>query len=586
MKSRLPSLFLVVLLSLTLVRCGDDDGGGSGLTEQEQTLIEAEPQALKFPHAAEGDKKTLKVNLKNIGESELNIKTIELEDAESPFMLGGAHLVELGLEGLLTVPVGHSALVEVTYTAGVEIPPDNALVVESEASNAPRLEIPITVGQAATGLVIFPDPVNFGEVLGAETKVIPVSISNVGTSDAQITNAFLQMGGSDDFQIIDPPEYPVAVPSGEDLVLDLAYVPQGGGGDSGELVISFNDSGTPALTKIQVFGEEVGPEISISPPKLDFGWVAVDDKVTLDLTIHNMGQHVLKVSKVYLAPLTNEDIIIDNPPAGTLEIKPSDKSTLQITFAPTEFFPLTSDPIGGIVMESNDSDEGIVNTPIYANIDAPFIKLDPADKVDFGIVAQGWTIDRTLIVQNVGHAPLTVDLMEITGNTADFEFAFADDNEFQPAMQEGGEGLLSADQKAEVYLVFTNDGGASGVENAVLHIHSNDPITPDVYIDLSATRGGSPECKLAFAPGKLDFGIVAHGAEKTKAMNVINSGSGYCSWKTGIIRECTSFMGLMTTCTDSGSSSDLFMPLGMPIPMADGMPPGTAHPIQIIISPR
>jgi len=583
MRVRIVSVLFLFVLSVSLAACGDNDGS-SGLGEQGPAEIEAMPDSVKFPHAAEGAVQTLEVVLKNVGESNLTIKKVFLRDSDTPFSLGGQDILELASDGGLVLGDGDDAVIEISYLAAEEIPAGNMLMVDSDASNLPLLEIPVTVGQAVTGLVIFPDPVDFGQVLGGESKVIPLTISNVGTGTATIMNVFFQINDSPDFSFIDPPKYPVEVPSGGELVVDLEYVPEGGDKDEGELTITYSDSGSQALHKVKIYGQEVGPEISISPAQIEFGWVAVDDKVTETIHIHNMGQHDLKVSKIYLAPMSNEDIIVENLPAGTLEVKPGESEKLEITFAPTEFFALTSDPIGGIVLESNDSDEGIVNVPVYANIDAPFIKLDPSDKVDFGIVAQGWEIERTLVVQNVGHAALKVDLMEITGNTADQEFAFGEDNTFKPATPGGGEGIIGGEQKAETFLTFTNEGAATGVEGAVLHIHSNDPITPDVYVDLSAKRGGAPECKIGFAPAKLDFGIVAHGSTKTKAINVVNAGSGYCSWKSGIVRECTSWMGLMTMCNEN-STSDLFYPQGGPIPVQDGMSPGTAQPIQILYKP-
>jgi hypothetical protein len=566
---------LAVLLALG---CGSDpEGDGSGPKKQEYAEIEVSPDELVFSPIAAGDTQTLSLTIKNVGSGkELKIKQIFIRDEDMPFAVSSPETDTLGMDANTTVSV--------TYVAGETPPADTVLIINTNAATMPVFELPVRVGHALEGLLVLPNPVNFGEVLSGDSRIISVTIQNNGTAATEIMNVFVELGSSADFSIIDPPQFPIQIAPGSDTFVDVAYTPTLRDVDEGWLVIAFKDAGVQALEKVRLMGIEVGPELSASPPKIDFGWVPIDTKATQELTIHNMGQHELKISKVYPAPGTNADVAVDNAPTSTLKVPAGDKTVLEISFSPKEFFLTTMDPIGGIVLETNDGDEAIVNIPVYGNIDAPFILLDPNDKVDFGIVAQGWTIERTLVLQNVGHATLSVDKIEVVNNSADLEFAVVEDAAFPPTTG-SGEGPVEAEQQVEVKLSFTNDGAASGLELGKLHIHSNDPITPDVYVDLSATRGGSPECKLALVPGKLNFGTVAHGSTDTKQIFVKNAGSGYCSWKSGMVHECMSFMGMMTNCSENSGASSEFIPQGMPIPMMNGMAPGTAHPIQILYKP-
>lgn len=572
---------LGVLLAAVVASCGDDPtggGGGGGLAKQTLAQIEVNPTELHFSPLAPGDTQTLTLTVTNTGDGDdLKIKSVYVQDPDAPFAVTQPEETE--------IPVNEKTSLTVTYTAPEGATVDSVLIIKSSAATHPEVEVPLTVGQATTGLLIYPSPVDFGAVLGGDTKVIKLRIDNNETAGARITNVYFQMGGSPDFSIVDAPEFPVDLAPKTGTDVDLAYTPAGGGADSATLLVAVNEDGSPSLQSILVTGTEVGPELTVSPSKIDFGWVAVGETENLDLSIHNMGQFDLKVTKVYPSAGTNPDVSLASPPNSTITVEPGKAEKVTIAFAPKTYFPTTSDPIGGIVLETNDSDEAIVTVPVYGNIDAPFIKVDPADKVDFGIVAQGWTIDRTLTLQNVGHAPLVVDKLDITVNTPKGEFDIVEDPSFPPTLPGGGQATLQADEKVEVKLSFTNDGAASGTEVGKLQIHSNDAVTPDVFVDLSAMRGGSPKCSLAYVPGKLDFGTVAHGSSMTKPLFIKNTGSGYCSFVSGAVKKCQSFMGMMTTCSDNSGSSDNFFPQGMPIPVKDGMAPGTSHPVQILYKP-
>lgn len=575
---RLQNLTLLFGLLLLLAACGDDLNSDSGSGPGKDTLpeIAASPASLKFSPLLAGETQTLTVTLQNTGAGDvLQIENIWIRDDGMPFIVAQPETDMLA--------EGETVTLAVTYEAEATLPPETALMVKSNAASEPLLKIKITVGGQQTGLTIFPDPVQFGEVLGGETKVVIVTIKNSGTMTTSIMNAYLSVETSEDFEIFDPPTYPVVLKPNDYVALDLAYTPLGGGADQGELAVAFNESGAQALAVIPVFGTEVGPEISITPALLDFGYVAKGDKVEKELKLFNMGEHDLKVTSVYTAPMTNADVHIDNGPSEALTIKPGQNETLLVSFSPTVFFATTGEPIGGVVIESNDADEAMVNVPVYGNIDSPFIKVDPSDTVLFGIVAQGWTIERTLTIENIGHAPLTVSELDISQNTPSGEFGIEADAEFAPTT--GGEGLVMPGASVVVILTFHNGGGSTGQELGKLHVVSDDPLTPDIYVNLNADRGGSPQCKLAFVPGKLEFGTVAHGAEKVQTMFLKNAGSGYCSFKSGMVKQCMSFMGLMSTCYDNNGPSDNFMPLGMPIPVMDGMAPGTSHPVQLKYKP-
>ena len=570
-----------VLLISGLLACGSDKtggGGGGGATKSQYAEIDVSPSQLVFTPLVLGDHQTLSVRIQNVGSGKaLQLKQIFIRDEDTPFAVSDAGASELATDEDTTVSV--------TYIAGETPPDETMLIIVSNAASQPVIEIPVSVGQASGGLLVIPNPVDFGKVTSGDTDVISVKLVNNGSAPTEVISVFLEPGGSEDFQMVNLPTFPITVNAGASTFVDVAYAPTLRDVDECWLVVNHKEGGIPApQDKVLVKGEEVGPEISISPAKLDFEWVPMNTLAVKDLVVHNMGQHDLKISAVSLAPASNMDLHVDNPPDGSVTVPPGDNVSFQIVFSPTTFFSTTSDPIGGIVVSSNDGDENVVNIPVYGNIDAPFILVDPPEKVDFGIVAQGWTIERTLTLQNIGHAPLTVTNLAVSDNSPANEFGIVVDPEFPPTSGDG-EGLLEAEEQVKIILTFVNDGAATGTEIGKLHIASDDPITPDIYVNLSALRGGSPECKIALVPGKLDFGTVAHGSQDSKQLFIKNAGSGYCSWKSGKVTGCTSFMGMITTCNASAGVSSEFIPQGFPIPIMDGLAPGTAHPVQILYKP-
>ena len=541
-------------------------------------VIEVDPSKLQFQQIPKGRTTTLSLNIFNVGGGDnLLVKDIYFSEAVALFTFGGPTA--------LVLPKGKTHSIPISYSPDGLLPASNALVIESNCAQHPFLEVPLQVIQPIEGLIAYPDPLNFGEVLSGQSIVETVSITNLGTTTVEISNIFVKVGSSLDFAVTYKPDLPAVLGANQDLTTDVSYTPTGLDGDDGSLVIAIKKEGTQSLFEVPMLGQEVGPEISATPGKIDFGWVAKGDTESVDVMIYNMGQHDLIVDDLYFSVPGNEDLGLGDAPAMPFTVSAGETQKASVTWSPQTFFESTSDPIGGFVIKSNDADETWVNIPIYGNIDAPSIRLIPESEVNFGIVAQNFVSDRSLTIENAGHAQLTIFSLEIVENTAGNEFDIVPNPAFPPTDGSGeGQVFMNTDEQTnsvDVGLTFTNETLDFNDAAGVLKVVSDDPITPEIFVDLIAKRTDVPECKIAFAPNKLNFGVVAHGADKTMAINVINSGSGPCSWKSGKITECTSFMGLMNICmTDAGLSPN-FIPLGLPIPVQDGMAPGTAKLIQI-----
>ena len=333
-------------------------------------------------------------------------------------------------------------------------------------------------------------------------------------------------------------------------------------------------------------GDEAGvvlPEIVLSPGVIDFNEVALGHQNTLSLWLMNKGDDELAVDMVRLSTDCHPDVELAAAYLADFKIEPQQQREVQISFAPKQYFATTSEAICHVEVVSNDPDESVVSVPVFGNVAVGLLETMPAGLVNFGQVGDGLTIERTLMVSNAGFAPLLVTGLELEFDPLEglFEVTGVSD-----ALEEEGLGELAAGESAGLTLSFTNPGGVPGTEvHGLLRINTDHPIEPAVEVALMAHLAGPAFCELVFVPATLDFGTVTHGHEKTDTLLLKNVGTGYCTFESAMIRECVSFMGMMTTCHASAGASSEFVVVQHPEPSEAQVAPGAALPIVVLYKP-
>ena len=112
------------------------------------------------------------------------------------------------------------------------------LVLLTNIENNPEVNIPVSINVlGAPDIMVDVDVLNFGEVLVGDTVLAGLMIGNNGTETLEITSV-----------VVDDPDGEFVVPNqtaslepGEELYLELAYMPTTVGSDNGALVIISND---------------------------------------------------------------------------------------------------------------------------------------------------------------------------------------------------------------------------------------------------------------------------------------------------------------------------------------------------------
>ncbi len=130
-------------------------------------------------------------------------------------------------------------------------------------------------------------------------------------------------------------------------------------------------------------------------------------------------------------------------------------------------------PSGSVFSSSN-------NLVAPASLGAPVLKVDP-NSADFGGVNVGSAAtEQTLTASDIGASSLAISSVSITGPNA---------GDFQVSQDNCSGQTLTVGQQATLEVVFTP--AAPGARQAVLHVFSSDPSTPDYQVSLAGT-GLSP----------------------------------------------------------------------------------------------
>lgn len=584
---------LLVIFSISvLFSCG-------GGTLPDDLVINVSPMTITFASVSQGEVVDRIVTISHIGTSgTIRIYSVYIEQGSAPDF-------EVTPPPVDTLQPGESTQAVVHYTP--KTPSASGFLVISH--NVPdKYQTKVSLKAAATfgALISIPDPIDFGEVsvVKEQSKDLDVRLKNTGTKPVTINEIRLKNPDSD-FEILDGS---IVTPTGTSLPAELSafaentnpptdelgftirYTPTGGGCDETELWVMIEGQGVP--TAFPIYGCELGPKIVVTPGQVDFGYVPPGDTKTITLTITNDGNDDLIVTDVSIAQGTDPELKVQPTPAtsnppGPWLLKPGEsRGDIEISWkAVMAHDPAI--PFDGVRILSNDINTGPVNIPVFGALDAPDIALVPSDVVDFGVVAQMVSTDRTLTIRNDGHGELIVAKIEIdkTKDPLD-EFSIVPDPAFPPTTGAGFGGVPGFGAIG-VTLRFTNKGPESGSILVPLKITSNSPGEEVLYVDLKAARTGKATCDPILIPGTVNFGNVALGNSKTLTVNVRNKGTGYCTFVTARADECTAGMFGGATCNAAfkGNKSAAFSIVSLPPTTPKGIGPGMDAQITIKYEP-
>jgi hypothetical protein len=217
--------------------------GGSGVTSES---VVGSPASLVFDNVSVGGSSTLPVVLTNTRTYAVTLTTEQTTG--SVFTVSGAQFP-------LTLQGGKKVSLNVTFKPAVQ-----GLAGGSSFFDGPNLDIPLQgtgTGAAKRELTVTPATLNFGNVAVGGTVTLVASLSATGGS-VTVSSA---SSSSSQFAVRDT-DFPLTVPAGQEISLNVTFTPQHSVKSSGTLTFVSNAADSP--TSEALTGTGTAPYVSLS----------------------------------------------------------------------------------------------------------------------------------------------------------------------------------------------------------------------------------------------------------------------------------------------------------------------------------
>jgi hypothetical protein len=356
-----------------------------------------------------------------------------------------------------------------------------------------QIDVPLSgtgIEQQNPILDVSPLQIDFPDTDVGQTAVAPVTITNLGNADLNVTDLRIDGGDEADFAVLGATSF-ILAPEQQRLV-DVQFAPTARGLRTSALVVR-SDGGN---TDVPLSGQGRAPEVDV-PLSISFGDVPVGDAQARSLLIGNRGDAPLSVSDLRLSgdaafSITGGTPVPMVPPGGSHE--------LELTFAPED----AGSASGSVLFSTNDPDQPSVDVTLQGQGTEALTQSTQA--LRFGDVRVGQTATLDVVVQNTSGAPVTLTDVFIDG-AADFTVS--------PA----GEQILGGNESQRFEVQFAP--GVRGEQSAVLRMPTDLSAPSELTVDLSG-RGIAPV--LGVSPAEIAFGTVPVGFATDRVLTLSNDG--------------------------------------------------------------
>jgi len=250
--------------------------------------LSVEPGQLQFEGVANGESASKSVSLRNVGEGDVVIESLTLEEQEP----GNAD-TEFSMEGLseeppFTIESGTFGSFDILYEPTDYRADQATLTVETRSDEVDEADVSIAAVLAEPDLRA-PGLVRFGTVPQGETKTEAISVYNRGIQPLEIEEVayYDQDGESDpDFSIEYVGSGPrVSLEQGESLTVELSYEASDTDLQRGRLEVTSNDP-DEGTYNVDITANRAEPCMAVTEESIDFGDVGTDS-ATEDIGILN-----------------------------------------------------------------------------------------------------------------------------------------------------------------------------------------------------------------------------------------------------------------------------------------------------------
>jgi hypothetical protein len=200
-------------------------------------VLAATPTSVSFGSAAVGSTSSQSVVLSNTGSASVTV---------SAATVTGAGFSASGLSFPLTLAAGQSASLAVTFAPTGAGSVSGSVSIVSNASDS-TLAVPLSGTGATQTLSVSPSTLSFGDVTVGTSSVLPVVVTNAGTSSITVSQAAIAGSGFS----VSGPTLPLALASGQATSFSITFDPTTATGDvTGSLSVVSNASNSPTSVSL------------------------------------------------------------------------------------------------------------------------------------------------------------------------------------------------------------------------------------------------------------------------------------------------------------------------------------------------
>ena len=325
--------------------------------------LSIDPGELLYRGVAKDESETRQINLRNIGDSEIVVTELTVDEDDPAGADDGEFEVatESGDAFPLAIKPDIAETVEVTYNPTDYAVDKATLTATTRSSEVDDVEVPIRTILAHPDLR-GPELVRFGTVEEGDEKRRQILVHNRGTEELVIDGVRVER--EDNFSVEFPRESPtVRLDEGESFMFEVLFEAPDSDKRTGEVVIESNDPDQMSY-RIDVSANRPKPCLAISTDAIDFGSIGAGEG-TQELGILNCNlDRSLTVESVGFLTDGGGAFSLENPPTFPTTIQAAQETRLTVVADLDE----ERERYGTLVIRSDDTDRNPLLIEVRANV--------------------------------------------------------------------------------------------------------------------------------------------------------------------------------------------------------------------------
>lgn len=446
--------------------------------------LSVSPASLNFGDVSVGGNATETVTLINSGNTSLSITAANISGAA--FSISGLSLP-------LTLAANQSSSFSVVFAPTATGSASGSI---SFASNAPGS--PTTLALAGNGdassdaLNASPSAVAFGNVATGSHQSQTVALKNTGTSNISIS----QIAVTGSVFSVSGVSAPIAIGGGQSASLTVTFAPTTAGASSGSVTVTSTASDPSLVIALSGTGATPQPQLSVSPPTVGFGNVAVGTTGSQSVTLSNTGTAALIISAALASGAGFSASGLSLPAT----INPGQNATLTATFTPQ-----AAGSASGTISITSNAPGSPAAIPLSGTGVQGQLSASPSP-VAFGNVSVGSNSPQVITLTNNGSAAVAISSASVSGT------GFTISGLSTPQTVNAG---------ATTTVTATFSPTATGAASGSVSITSNASNSTLVI----ALSGAGIQPQLTATPSSVGFGDVTTGSNSTLSVTLSNPGT-------------------------------------------------------------